>query len=71
MPSILQNDAIANLPADELRTSLRKFMQPVTELLSNPRWRAVAELILQGIVTSQSPVITQIARRTDCSPVTV
>jgi hypothetical protein len=62
MPSIPHNDAIANLPADELQTSLQQFLQPVTAMLSDPRLRAVAELMMQGIVTSQSPIVTQIAR---------
>jgi hypothetical protein len=53
MPGIRQNDVIANLPADELSASLREFLQPVTELLPDVRLRAVAELITQGIVTSQ------------------
>ena len=62
MPSIHPNDVIANLPVEELQISLHTFLQPVTNLLPDVRLRAVAELIAQGIVTSQSPVVTQIAR---------
>ena len=62
MPSIPQNDALANLPALELQMSLQQFLQPVTERLPESRLRVVAEMMLQGIVTSQSPIVTQMAR---------
>jgi hypothetical protein len=62
---------IANLPANELSVSLREFLQFVTELLPDVRLRAVAELITQGIVTSQSPIVTRIARGTRFSDKTV
>ena len=71
MPSIHPNDVIANLPADELQRSLREFLQPVTDLLPDVRLRAVAELITQGIVTSQSPIVTQVARGTRFTDETV
>jgi hypothetical protein len=71
MPSIHPNDVIANLPTEELQLSLRAFLQPVTSLLPDVRLRAVAELIAQGIVTSQSPVVTQIARATRYTDETV
>lgn len=71
MPSIQPNAVIANLPVDELQSSLRTFLQPVTTLLPDVRLRAVAELIAQGIVTSQSPVVTQIARGTRYTDETV
>jgi len=71
MPSIHSNDVIANLPVDELRLSLRAFLQPVTTLMPDVRLRAVVELIAHGIVTSQSPVVTQIARGTGYADETV
>jgi hypothetical protein len=71
MPSIHPNDVIANLPADELQLALRAFLRPATNLLPDIRLRAVAELIAQGIVTSQSPVVTQIARGTRYTDETV
>ena len=71
MPSIHPNEVIANLPTDELQTSLHTFLQPVTNLLPDVRLCAVAELIAQGIVTSQSPVVTQIARGTRYTDETV
>jgi len=71
MPSIHPNAVIANLPVDELQHSLCAFLQPVTTLLPDVRLRAVAELMAQGIVTSQSPVVTQIARGTRYTDETV
>lgn len=62
MPSISHCDLLAKLPADELNRSLAEFLQPVTELLPDRRLRAVTALMTHGIVTSQSPIITQIAR---------
>lgn len=62
MPSIHQKDVIANLPADELQVSLQKFLQPITDLLPDVRLCAVAELMIQGVVARQSPIVTRIAR---------
>ena len=62
MPSISRRDLLAKLPADELRSSLDAFLQPVNELLPDRRLRAVTAMLTQGIVASQSPLITQIAR---------
>ena len=62
MPTITQNEIIAKLPHHELKASLSEFMRPLTELLPDVRLPAVAELIVQGIVSSESAVITQIAR---------
>lgn len=62
MPSISHHDLLAKLPADELSTSLDAFLQPVNELLPDRRLRAVTAWMTQGIVTSQSPIITQMAR---------
>ncbi len=62
MPSISHNAVLAKLPVDELKTSLHNFLEPVTTLLPDARLGAVAELMTQGIVSSQSPIITQMAR---------
>ncbi len=62
MPSISHSELLAKLPADELKRSLDEFLQPVNDLLPDHRLMAVTALITQGIVTSQSPIITQIAR---------
>jgi hypothetical protein len=60
--SIAHRDLLAKLPADELESSLDEFLQPVTELLPDRRLMAVTALLTQGIVASQSPIITQMAR---------
>lgn len=62
MPKITQTNPIANLPVAELDESLRAFLEPVTNLLPDVRLRAVAELMVRGIITSQSPIMTQVAR---------
>ena len=62
MSSISHRDLLAKLPADELKRSLDEFLQPVNGLLPDRRLRAVTALMTQGIVASQSPIITQIAR---------
>jgi hypothetical protein len=71
MLSIPYNGLLAKLPECELQDSLHRFLEPATALLPDPRLRAVAELITQGIVTSQSPLVTQIARGADHSEETV
>ena len=71
MLSIPHNDVLAKLPEQELQDSLHRFLEPATALLPDPRLRAVAELITQGIVTGQSPIVTQIARGADHAENTV
>jgi hypothetical protein len=62
MSSILQDAAIDKLPVVELQAGLELFLQPVLRRLPEQRLRAVAKLAVQGIVGSQSPVLTQMAR---------
>ncbi len=50
------------MPTDELQRRLDEFLQPVNDLLPDRRLRAVTALMTQGIIASQSPIITQIAR---------
>jgi len=62
MPTILPNDARSKLPTRELQESLETFLQPLTDRLPDARLPAVARLMVQGIVASESPIVTQIAR---------
>ncbi len=62
VPTITQTEALANLPISELNQSIHEFLKPFSELLPDVRLRVVAELMVRGLVTSQSPVVTQIAR---------
>ena len=62
MDSILQSDAIDKLPVDELSMALEGFLEPVLMHLPEKRLREVGQLIVQGILGSQSPLITHMAR---------
>lgn len=62
MPTITPNDLIRKLPVAELQASLETFLEPLTEQLPDARLPAVVRLMVQGIVASESPLITQIAR---------
>lgn len=62
MCTITQESVLAKLPTAELQASLRAFLTPVTQRLPDARLPAVAQLMVHGIIASQSPLITQIAR---------
>jgi hypothetical protein len=62
MNSILRNGAIDNLPVAELQAEMDEFLQPVLGCLPEKRLRAVANLAVRGILGSQSPLLTQMAR---------
>lgn len=62
MPTITRNDVLSNLPVAALAESLAHFLAPVTERLPDARLPAVARLLVQGIIASESPIVTQIAR---------
>lgn len=71
MSTIPHSTLLAALPVAELNESLRAFLEPVTSLLPDARLKAVAELLVQGVVSSQSPVVTQIARGVSHSEATI
>jgi hypothetical protein len=62
MDSILQSDVLDKLPVDELEAALEEFLEPVLMHLPEKRLRDVVQRIVQGILSSQSPLITQMAR---------
>jgi hypothetical protein len=62
MYTIPQSEAFANLPVAELETAIEQFLQPVTTRLPDNRLGRVVCLAVQGISSSQSPIITQMAR---------
>jgi hypothetical protein len=62
MTSIQQSGAIDKLPVAELHADLEMFLQPVLRRLPEKRLRAVGKLAVQGILGSQSPLLTQMAR---------
>lgn len=62
MNSILQDEVIGKLPVAELQAGLDLFLQPALQRLPEERLRTVAKLAVQGILGSQSPLLTQMAR---------
>ena len=61
MNKIPQNDALANLPVAELEVALEQFLQPVTNRLPDRRLGQVVRLAVQGVSSSQSPLIAKMA----------
>lgn len=64
MSKIIQNSLYDKMPLSQLQDSLQTFLEPVTARLPDVRLQRVAHLLLQGLLTAESPVITQIARGT-------
>ena len=62
MPTITPNELIRKLPAAVLLESLETFLDPLTVQLPDARLPAVVRMLVQGIVASESPLVTQIAR---------
>jgi hypothetical protein len=62
MNSISQDEVIDKLPVAELQADLGRFLQPVLKRLPEKRLRAVGQLAVQGILGSQSPLLTHMAR---------
>jgi hypothetical protein len=62
MDSILQNEAIDKLPMPELTATLDVFLEPMLMRLPEKRLREVGKLAVQGILSGQSPLVTQMAR---------
>jgi hypothetical protein len=52
---------LANLPAEELMTSLQEFLAPVLAHLPETRLRDVGVLAVRGILAVQAPVLTAMA----------
>lgn len=69
MDTIADAAAIANLPTAELEGALAEFLAPVAAELPGERLRRVLVQrpvgARQGIVGSQSPVVTEVARGVD------
>src|SRR5947209_2713129 len=62
MISITQAAEIGDLPVEELQAAVKTFAQPLLEKLPDQRLRVVGVLMILGIVTGQSPLITHMAR---------
>lgn len=62
MSTITRTNLLDKLPVEELNVSLHTFLEPVVAGLPDVRHAAVLDLLVRGVVTSQSPIVTQIAR---------
>ena len=54
---------LAKFPIEEIETTIREHILPLTRLLPDKRLCRVAEAIILGILGGQTPVITEIARQ--------
>jgi len=64
MFSIAIGEVLAKLPVAELGESLRGFVQPFTEGFPDRRLQRVVPQAVQGILGSQTPVVTGMAQST-------
>ena len=64
MFSIAIGEVLAKLPIAQLGESLREFVQPFTEGLPDVRLQRVVPQAVQGILGSQTPVVTGMAQST-------
>ena len=68
MDTIQDAQAIANLPCAELEEALETFLAPVAAEVPDVRLRRVLTAAVHGIVSSQSPVVTAVARGVERGP---
>ena len=61
MDSIPRNPLVDKLPGSELHNRLKRFLRPVLMQLPEKRLRDVAQMMVQGILAAQSPVLTKAA----------
>lgn len=54
--------AMSKLPVQELQKTVEAFVRPVSNRLPDVRLQRIIPLAVQGIVSSESPVITQMAQ---------
>jgi hypothetical protein len=62
MVSLPVKDVISKLPVAELQETLEDFVRPVSQVLPDMRLRRIVSLAVQGIVSSESPVLTHMAQ---------
>ena len=71
MFTIPLNDVLDKLPAAELEQTLEAFVAPLVERLPDQRLKRMVPRAVRGILTSETPVITAMARstsRTEADP---
>lgn len=59
------DNLLDKLPMDQIRETIHTHLQPLTERFPDLRLKRVVEEMVVGILGSQTPVITQIARQND------
>lgn len=64
MFSIAIKEVLAKLPVAQLGESLMEFIQPFVEELPDRRLQRVVPQAVQGILGSQTPVVTGMAQST-------
>lgn len=64
MSKITQKTLHDKMPIAQLHDAVRTFAEPVTARLPDVRLHEVAHWLLQGLLTAESPIVTQIARGT-------
>lgn len=62
MTTIAVSDMLDQLPLAEVQASLREYLAPMMEVLPDKRLGRVVPLAVQGILGSESPVVTQMAQ---------
>ena len=62
MTSIPFTEAVSKLPVTELQQTIDEYVRPVSDRLPDARLQRLVPLAVQGIVSSESPVITQLAQ---------
>jgi hypothetical protein len=62
MDTIAETAALANLPVSDVKGSLEDFLAPVRERLPEARLERTLILAVQGLIASEKPLVTQVAR---------
>jgi hypothetical protein len=62
MTTITVKDVLKQLPVSAVERSLNEYLRPMMEILPDERLGRVVPLAVQGILGSESPVVTQMAQ---------
>ena len=63
MTRIPFDEILSKLPIEQIQQTIHEYSQPLTERLPDQRLQPVAEEMVLGILGSESPLITQMARQ--------
>jgi hypothetical protein len=62
MEIITYESVVDKLPVAALERAMEKFLEPMTQRLPDKRSREVGRMAVRGILSAQSPLVTEIAR---------